>query len=1853
MTLCLALLFLHPVCGQTNYNNIWRQIEEHVQKDEPKSALKLNDFIIYWAKREKNQAQLLRATLMELQLYDDISPDSAQKRLHDMEALTEQMKGQTDEVRALWLSAVGQLRLKQWNDTASTRIGKEMLRLSVDNLELLHHAKATDYLPLFVKGDDSRYYDNDLLSVLAEPLLRRPAFSLQERREMAGKLCSFYQTHQAREAALLAALDTVSMLQDNGGKLLALQKMKQDYHDLQLNFETYIRLVEATNSSRLDRQVQDSTIVALAREGLSLYGKMPRAKELQRWLTMKENPQATLQLLSHRYLPSRKYSFGLNARHVGRVQLRLVRLDAKADDARLLKGDETFKRIPGRVTNTYQKTLPQLPAWRLHADSIEVEFPKIGVYRLELSADGKAAEQSVVYVSRLYALRLSSSGDTCRVRALDAVSGHPVSQASVRVMKRTSDGYAQQRVVEAHGQGEIILPRDNERGRMLYFLSTPDDAFLPSFGVDYWGTFEVPESAASRSVNLYTDRAIYRPGQDVRFSGIVFTQQGDEVRVNPRYEAAFILRDSNGQEVSRQTCHTDSLGTLSGQFRLPAVCLPGYFSIQGSDGGYISFRVEAYKRPTFTVSLETPQGAYRLGDEVVVKGKAESYTKQPIANAQVKYTIASWQRGFYRNGSASGQNVTGEAVTDSLGCFNVPVRLVAGKENTNEGIWPLQLACFSVEADVTAGNGETASASCQLTAGNKASWLSTDFPTAICRETPKSFSLSHTGSNGQMLSGQVVYRVMQGGQTKTSGKLETGTQRLPENVLTLPSGEYAVTFSMAGVDTLQQHFMIFSENDERPIGSSVLWQYVRTSEQGDSALVVVGSPCDSVKLFYALFTNRRMIEQRVFDFSNRLLRFPLHYNKEWGDGARAVFAFVKNNEIYTVSTTIVRPKPEKRLQLRWSSFRSTLQPGQKETWRLCVTHPDGTPAAASLMARLYDASLDAFEKSTWNLSLDFSRSMPHAYYHGMSNRHLSLYYQKDWKTVYAPSLRFTHWNEQLLNGNMYVDGRVRAQSRNIRLRGKGALTFESAAMAEEGAMLRRNNAVAGDMVFAGAMAELKLAGTNEAADAGNDVSASTATPRANFAETAFFMPSLFTDNDGEVALQFSLPESLTSWNFTALAHTKDMKYGRLDTTVVARKYFMVEPAMPRFVRQGDEVVVPVTVRNLTSKAVDGMLFCEVSNPDTPELKKVMKQKFSLQAASVSTVFFRLKEDGDANVLLCRIVGESKEFSDGEEHLLPVLTNRVVRTRSVPFSTADAGSMSIRLDTLWSAQASGRSLTVEMTTNPTWYAVSALAPLTESTDESATGWAVRYYAAALASHIAGRHPELVRALKDSTAVLSSPLTRNSELRQVLLAETPWAAEAKTEQERMAALQQLLSPQAMAVYSATAIDHLRQLQNADGSWSWYPGMRGNAYITADVALLLARLQAMTAKTDAASMLERAMAYLKLQMAEEISRAKQEKRKVYVGTTQLDYLYVCAQLKKTSDETFRTLLKCAEEQAPSASMDEKALLAVVLQGVGEKQAAGSLRQSLIEHTVATTAMGRYFDTRRARFSSQWYRIPAQTATIEALLASSEKNDKKVADEMRLWLMQSKRTQQWTSSRVSADAVYALLGGSEENNVVMPLSATGRPLTYSLYKGSSLVGFNAPSKARQTSTFGYVCDTYSDDKALQANRLVVRKETPGLSWGAVTAQFTEPLVATQGSGGELTVQRRLEKWADGSWTVLSKNQSLQVGDRVRQVITAKAARDFDFVTIKISHPACFAVRQPLSGYEWQEGGGSYRAVNDASVSRHFDQFAKGSHVVVEEYVVDRAGRYEGGIVSVQSQYAPEFSANTAGLPVVTEESK
>ena len=769
--------------------------------------------------------------------------------------------------------------------------------------------------------------------------------------------------------------------------------------------------------------------------------------------------------------------------------------------------------------------------------------------------------------------------------------------------------------------------------------------------------------------------------------------------------------------------------------------------------------------------------------------------------------------------------------------------------------------------------------------------------------------------------------------------------------------------------------------------------------------------------------------------------------------------------------------------------------------------------------------------------------------------------------------------------------------------------------------------------------------------------------RTNFAETAFFYPQLRTNEQGEVAFSFTMPQSLTRWNFRGYSHTKDMMTGMLDATAVTAKEFMLTPNMPRFVRVGDKTQIAAGIANLTGKAIKGTAVFTLFDPTTEKIISTGRQKFSVEAGKTASVSFRFDVTDRYELLGVRIVADGGTFSDGEQHLLPVLSDKEYITETLAMPVRGEETRTFSLDSLFngnSRTATDRRLTVEFTGNPAWYAVQALPVLSEPSTDNAISWATAFYANTLAGYIANSQPRIKTVFDNwrlsggTKETFLSRLEQNQDVKNILLGESPWLLEATTEAEQQQRIATLFDVNQLNYRNMASLLKLKELQGEDGAWSWFGGMSGNRYVTGYITGLLVRLSLLTDKAlpeEAAMMKAKAFDYLNKEALKEyraIRKAEKNGTKITVlSDATMEYMYLVSlgsvKLSGEYAKAFGYFLTKLGRNLESGTMIRKAQTAVILQKAGHKTEADEFIASIKEHLVQTDEMGAHFAFHANPYTWGMMPVPAHVVVMEALHEAGG-NDALV-EEMKLWLLKQKQTTSWDSPVATADAVYALL--CQGSNL---LESKG---DVRITLGDKVLETFSPAKTTVPG-LGYVKEVFAQGSPeVKAKSVTVEKRDAGIAWGAVYAQFLSPISDVKQQGGALNIEKKLfveRISADGQKSLqpLTEVAQLFVGDKIVSRLTVRLDRAMDFVQLKDQRGACFEPENSLSGYRWNNGVGYYAEVEDAGTNFFFDHLGKGVYVLEHSYRVARGGTYETGLATVQCAYAPEYASHSAGGTVI-----
>ena len=1288
--------------------------------------------------------------------------------------------------------------------------------------------------------------------------------------------------------------------------------------------------------------------------------------------------------------------------------------------------------------------------------------------------------------------------------------------------------------------------------------------------------------------------------------------------------------------------------------------MPGVVHIEGNDGS-TTCRVEEYKRPVFEVELKPLEGAYALGDSVTMEGTALNYTGTPVAGGEVQYTVTRSRNWTVRGQQPELTVAAGTTTVDGEGRFQIPFRLISNASKDDRYTWNN----FVVAVSVTSPAGETQEASHTVSAGSKSLDLGHTSGSIYIKERLDSIMLTAYNSERRMVGVEVEYSVcplsyddkheIQVGEPLCTGRSRAGQKFFPTMLKDLPSGWYRMcltaTDDQGHKAEGESDFALFSLADKRiPVEKALwTWQDSYRFEEGKPVTLKIGTAETDVCLFYDVFAAGKHLESKRFLLTDSLMTIRLENRPEYAEGV-LVQCFVLKDGVVSEQRLTISPAERKRdLQLRWETFRDRLRPGDTEEWRLRVTLPDGTPADAELLATMYDKSLDKYQRLYWPIGVPRFSRIPSYVAHCASltylpNRYFSLANNKKYGDLYW---NFDEWIDLMHFYGLTLRSLAFNGMAKATLTGRVAVADAKNVVQEESLQ---------QVVTLGKREEPAV---RSIADAKGAEQGTPTTLRTDFSETAFFYPHIRTDSAGIATIAFTLPESLTTWRFMGLAHTRDMYYGLLEDEVVASKEFMLQSQLPRFVRVGDEATLSATIENRSDKSVKGVVRMELFDPQTEKVYVSQKQSFEVAAGESRVASFRIKPEETA-LLACRMVADGDTFSDGEQRYLPVLSNKEWLTESRTVAVNGAGRHEISLKNLFnqnSRTATNRRLTVEYTNNPAWLAVMALPSLGQPDNDDAISLASAYYALSLGGWVARSYPRIQEVCKAWQAqggngeTLWSQLQKNPELKNILLEETPWLDEANDEAEQRRMLATLFDLNTLQARTAVYLKKLTELQRADGGWSWYPGMSGSRYVTTSVVEILLRLNHLTDgafDSEVSRNISRGMDYLEADAMEEYKRMKEAEAKgandLRPSELTLHYLYLQTLYgKKLSDAgqvVFDYFLDKLERSSSRLSIFGKAASAYVLCQAGRQDSGRTFLQSCLEYSVQTPELGRYYDTDIAHYSWADYRIPTQTMVINVCRSLGVADT--TVNEFQQWLLKQKQVQAWSTPLNSVNAVYALLDGRESW-----LDAS-EPAVLKLDK-------KMIASEGATPALGYVKQSISlGDKEKAPKKLTVDQQADHLSWGAVYAQYLEDLDKVGRQSNGLSIERHLlvRRLVGGKeeWQEVKDGDVLSVGDRVLSRLVVRADRDMDFVQIEDKQAACMEPGVVLSGYRWDDGVGYYRVVKDTSVRYFADQLRKGVHMLSMEYTLTAAGTYNLGIATIQSAYAPELNAHSAADSIVVE---
>ena len=1824
ITLLITVFAMLQATAQT-YDNLWKQADIIAQKDQPKSEIGVMKKIISKATVAKDYGQLLAAEIRQAILWREISPDSLTPNVKRMEA--EALNAKDPVLKAVRYAVLGKV-YREVNGKKS----EEFFKKALEQPELLARNASTGYVPLTLKGVDGSSFNNDLLHLIGFEADSKEAYLL---------MYTYYNKVENRGAACLCAYKLIEKYRQDDVRevrkskyLNTIDSLIHVYQDIpeagELAVEHFRFMEGATDAKPLDK-------LNYINYALNRWGGWSRMNVLRNAQKRLTEPMFQVKDMPLVLRPSEKKWVHLNVRNLQNLNIRLSRLNITADNEYDAQNEATYKMLLKKTTKLHQKDFSRnyygRPDYEEVKDSFEIggNLP-LGAYLMEVTSDntGIAPQRELFYVSNLAVMIQQLPDDRHRYVVVNATDGQPVPGAKIVLYDRNYDDKTGKfkRVIHARmttdDQGEAYFK--NVDGKVLIYTST--DKFAPAKDIYLSRARYYEKKDDETKYQLFTDRAIYRPGQKVHATAVSYiVKKGLDASVPGKsMELKFILRDANWKQVAEQKATTDEYGTASVDFELPQGGQTGMYHVSVNNRANSSFRVEEYKRPTFEITFPKVNEKYNWGDTVVVKASAKTYAGVPVQGAKVEYQVTRRNQLWWWGAGSAGQLVkTDSCVTREDGTFDVEIPLEASLSGKDEADMSdfMRIARFfnfEVSAIVTDISGESHEGVMSLPLGTKPTILTVNLPKRIETDSLKTVTFAYRNASGMPISSRLKYRIDKGewkdaeANAPVSIKEYASSASSASSSLVWKSGVHQLE-AICGQDTLQQKFTLFSMKDTHPVEPTTEWYYQTAKtfpRDGKPVYIQVGSSENGAHIVYSIIAGNKLLEKGAWELGDSIVTLPFTYKEEYASGIVLNYSFVKQGKCYTRMMSIARPLPEKKLNIAWKTFRNRLTPGQKEEWTLKITTPDGKPAKAQLMSVLYDKSLDQIAPHSWNLSLGFYQSLPDCYWkHNLTFR--SLYLNGVYPTKYYDEKQldvdkfdgkyFSYYAYMQAVELSKLERSLGGTVESVRIKKDELVKEEGRGMKIRGSNMNRVAAAApsANKVF-DVVEEMPQFAGGSGSDAGQFLDK--VQVRENMNETAFFYPALESDNNGNVAIRFTLPESVTTWKFMGLAHDKEMRNGLLVDEAVAQKTVMVQPNMPRFLREGDKSTIVVKLFNTSDKKVSGNTRMQILDPETNKVVWQKTQNYSIDAEGSATISFDvqgLKE----GVYINKVVAAGNGYSDGEQHYLPVLSNRELVVNTLPITLHQPGEQSFNLSKLFlnkeGKQAKGAEdakVTVEYTNNPSWLMVKALPAISNPDEEDAISLMSAIYANTITTHIQ-KHLSLEKQPEQN-------LSQDNHSQKNLSQET--------------------------IRLQNQVEKLKKLQNADGSFSWWKGMKGSRYMTTSVAEMMVRLNAVAGvQKSTAKMLTSAINYLSWQTAQEVREMKKQeekKQKVNPSEQALHYLYILSmdgrKMKQNQEADKTYLLEKMSKMTGDFTIYGKARAAVVLakncqQNADYREKAGEYLQSVNEYAVYREEMGRYYDTRKALYSWRNYKIPTQVSVIEAM-QMLKPNDKQTIEELQRWLLMSKRTQSWDTPVNTVDAVYAFMKGNESNwnkraeNAVLKLDGKLLPMP------------------QDSTTLGYV----KTEKAGKASTLSINKKSDYTSWGAVYAEFKQPLSEIASAESGIKVRRVIvPAESQGRGKAQAK-----VGEKVKVTLIITADRDYDFVKIVDKRAACLEPVNQLSGYQW--GMECYVSPKDNTTNFYFDRLSKGKHFVEMEYYVDRKGDYQSGSCTAECTYSPEFGGRT-----------
>jgi uncharacterized protein YfaS (alpha-2-macroglobulin family) len=1444
--------------------------------------------------------------------------------------------------------------------------------------------------------------------------------------------------------------------------------------------------------------------------------------------------------------------------------------------------------------------------------------------------------------------------------------------------------------------------------------------------------YEHDRRYSSTQTFFFLDRAIYRPGQTVYFKGLVIDTDGKNPKIKAKHPVSVTLYDVNHQEVATLSLTTNEYGTFNGVFTAPSSGLTGNMRIINTDGsGEVDFSVEEYKRPKFEVGFNPVTASFSLNDQIKAEGFARAYSGANIDGAAVKYRVVRtanfpfwwWYRWGWYPTSPQMEIVNGTTATDENGKFTIDFKAIPDLSVDRAADPTFN---YMLYADVTDINGETHSSSTVISVAYKSLVVGismSDIDKAKPAKTNFDIVTNNLAGQFQAAKGQIkiyglkspdkAFRARMWEQSDRSiysreeyYKLfphdlfadETNKFKWPRQkevrsvnfdsekskVLEIADfskwaeGEYVAEITSHDKDGNEvkevSYFTVFNTTS-KTLAVPAVHNYKpikMSAEPGEKASFVAGTSEPSVHTLYELELDGTLVSSQWITLNKEQRQFEIPIKEEYRGNLSVHYTFIKDNRLYAESYTIGVPYSNKELDISFATFRDKLQPGANEEWKIIVKGKKADKVAAEMVAALYDASLDEFRMNQWYASFyNYNSSvLGWASVNGFNNHNMNLF-TSGWNTGHSrsanyPSFDYLNW----FGYSFYY------YSRDYRrYRSDSGVVMEMAATPAKSKKEAEDDetsfAYAADSTAAaGDSAKQPSLGGQTKDSAPKKLDMSDVKVRTNFNETAFFYPTLMTNEKGEIIVKFTVPEALTRWKMLGFAHTKDLKSGLTTNALVTQKDIMVVPNQPRFFRENDKMKFSAKISSLVDKDLIGQARLEFFDALTMKpVDGLMKnrtslQNFSLKPKQSASLEWSIEIPEGLQAITYRIVAKSGDFSDGEEMVLPVVTNRMLVTETMPLPIRGKQTKTFKLDKLvnnTSTTLRHQRYTLEFTSNPAWYAIQSLPYLMEYPYDCVEQTFSKYYANSIASHIANSNPR-IKSVFDTWKniqpdALLSNLEKNQELKSALLEETPWVLQAKDESQRKRMVGVLFDLNRMAGEQSRALEKIIKAQSANGGFSWFPGFPEDRYMTQHIIAGMGHLDVMGVKSIREdqrtwSMVQNAIGYLDRQIKHDYDElqdlARQKKINLednHINYVQYHYLYIRSYFKDIeipsgTKEAFNYFFGQAKKYWLSTNMYMQGMTCLALHRFDDKTTTAAMIKSFSEKALHSEEMGMYW---KSDYGYYWYQAPIETQALMIEVYDEVANDQQSVEDMKAWLLKQKQTQDWRTTKATVEACYALLRRGTD--------ALASTKLVEIKVGKETIDPTKRPDAKVEAGTGYFKTAWQAGEIKpEMSNVTITKTDDGVAWGAVYWQYFEQLDKITPAETPLKLKKDLflqQNTDRGPVITPITGKELHVGDLIKVRIELRVDRNLEYVHLKDMRAAGFEPVSTLSTHKYQDGLYYYESPRDLATNFFIGYMPKGTYVFEYALRVSQKGDFSNGITTIQCMYAPEFTSHSQGVRV------